>query len=246
MKERPIIFTTNMVRSILDGRKTQTRRIIKARDQPYLETEIDEVAFSPVNGWCVRRPFITQESMTCYEVTQTFKCPYGQPGDILYVKETFRKYNHITQEGGLLGESVLEYKADGHGALVEHDGDGCIIYKKNGEEKLISWTSPRFMPKEAARTWLQVTDIRVERVQDISEEDAMAEGVEKYHNTDWYKRYGSDDHWCATAYASYAYLFETINGKDAWNANPWVWVITFRVLSTTGRPAKFPALCEAI
>lgn len=207
MKERSILFTGDMVRAILDGRKTQTRRIIKPQPDAH------GIRWG-LQGW---------EDCHGYPV----KCPCGEPGDVLYVRETWRRtYNTISNKWDYI------YKADG-GLWVDDDGP-------------VKWYPSIHMPKVAARIWLQVTDTTADRVQNISEWAAMEEGVEKYHKTDWYKQYGSDNGWAATAYASFATLWKCVYGEDSWDRNDWVWPVSFRVLSTTGRPAKFPALCEAL
>lgn len=225
-KERPILFTGDMVRAILDGRKTQTRRPIKPQPDAH------GIRWG-LQGW---------EDCHGY----TVKCPCGEPGDILYVRESYRKYINHDDAVTYLGEEIIEYAADGHGPIYQADGDGCQMFNADGTEKMIPWRPPIHMPKSAARIWLQVTDTMADRVQNISEWAAMEEGVEKYHNTSWYKQYGSDNGWVANAYASFATLWKCVYGEDSWDRNDWVWPVSFRVLSTTGRPAKFPALCEAL
>jgi len=146
-------------------------------------------------------------------------CPYGQIGDILWVRETWLKTMFRDEEGWF-----FIYRAD------------CNDYDDYKGE----WKSPRFMPKAASRIKLEITDIRVEKVQDISEEDAKAEGVyfygwDDYHQTD-YKNYsyndkGMCDDWgVQTAKESYETLWESINGKGSWGKNPFVWVIKFKRL----------------
>lgn len=181
MKQRPILFSTEMVRAVLEGQKTQTRRIIKK--QPHGAGEwVRQLAswlFPNVN------PYIK------------LKCPYGQPGDRLWVRETFliERSQH---------KDYYEYKANYSDTFA---GDVC-------------WKPSIFMPREAARILLEVTDVRVEKLQDISEEDAIAEGSNFYGSG-----YG-----LLTAKEIYETIWESINGKGSWDKNPWVWVITFKSL----------------
>jgi hypothetical protein len=184
--ERPILFSTPMVQSILDGRKTQTRRIIKK--QPHGAGE-----------WIMRGINWLFPNVNPYI---NLKCPYGQISDVLWVRETF------------------------------FDAGGYFIYKANCPEdyEIVKWKPSIFMPKEACRIKLLIKDIRVERLQDISEKDAIAEGIEMNNkpHTGWY--WMKDVY--STDYAPLAYekLWNKINGKDSWSKNPWVWVIEFNKL----------------
>jgi hypothetical protein len=165
-KERPILFSTPMVRALLAGTKTQTRRIVKP--QPVTSGDRD-----------------------------TFLCPYGQPGDLLWVRET-----HYVASAG--------YR-DGR--------DRVIWYRATEPEAPCSWTPSIHMPRWASRITLRITGVRVERLNDISNEDAAAEG--------WP---GPDEqNSIASAYpiAWYSRLWEQINGRSSWERNPWVWVVSF-------------------
>jgi hypothetical protein len=136
-----------------------------------------------------------------------------QPGDLLYVRETWRG---IEQD---FGPDRIEYKA---------------TETINLKDK---WRPSIHMPKEAARIWLQVTDVRVERLMDISIADAKAEGVEIITGGTFpYRHYGSSTASCSNAIASFESLWREINGDESWDTNPWVWAINFKVLSTTGKP----------
>lgn len=185
MKERPILFSTEMVKAILEGRKTQTRRVVKK--QPHGAGEwVRQLAswlFPNVN------PYIK------------LKCPYGQPGDRLWVRETFlvERSQH---------KDFYEYKADYSNTFA---GDVC-------------WKPSIFMPREACRILLEVTDVRVERLQDISEEDAIAEGISLPN----YAEQAIKDIFFPEPSAIYSELWESINGKGSWDKNPWVWVIEFK------------------
>ena len=183
MKESPILFSTPMLQAILDGRKTQTRRIIKPQPNSH-----DDGNF----------PWLIEED--CVPIP--IKCPYGHPGDLLWVKETFA-----------LSSTRWRYKAD---------SDWTFEEKEMGEDA--KWKSSRFMPKAAARIWLQIEEIRVERLQDITYQDILQEGMPKplgdYSSpVDWFEK-----------------LWTKINWPGSWDANPWLWVITFKIISTTSKP----------
>lgn len=146
MKERPILFSSEMVRAILDGRKTQTRRVVNP--QSLLDNKT--------------------------RVTACYECPYGAPGGHLWVRETWRAVELDSGNDGIL------YKADNHFKSIENSQAAadlwCDAYadRKHGNK----WRPSIFMPRWASRILLKVTDVRVERVEEISEEDAKAEGVE--------------------------------------------------------------------
>lgn len=201
MKEIPILFSTHMVQALLDVRKTQTRRLVKDR--------------VPFGNW-----------------DETVKhCPYGQPGDLLYVRETWFP-------AAINGDRVLVgYHEKDTDITIEITTDRVEYYwKQLHKGRMIPSIH---MPKESARIWLQATDVRVERLQDISEEDSKAEGL-KVHQTqlgESYFDYTTGYHnGLFTPRASFRTLWQSINGQESWEANPWVWVISFKVLSTTGKP----------
>lgn len=183
MKARPILFNAPMVRAILNGSKTQTRRVVK-------DKHID--AAPPVAFFQYLREH----------------CPYGQLGDQLWVRETFCPI--YPQDPNYNGGNPIEYD---YAATYKHGdrlGDSIGIKKK--------WTPSIYMPRAASRITLEITGIRVERLQDISEEDAQAEGVAN----SLHLRGGR------LARENFAHLWWTINGDGSWEANPWVWVIEFR------------------
>lgn len=189
MKERPIQFKGEMVRAILEGRKSQTRRTKGLKD---INEEPD--CWKPF--WFNDRGqnlIVSWESVNRLVAPNIeTKCPYGKKGHRLWVKETYRVFS------GDEGTNGIFYKADG---------------------KFINsflWKSSMFMPRWASRILLEITDISVERLQDISEKDATSEGVAftKYLN--------------ANARYHFMELWNKINGKCPWELNPWVWVINFR------------------
>lgn len=218
MKEHPILFSGEMVRAIIEGKKTQTRRVIKP--QPKLTLDIWD--------WDGRYFWMEQPCTTGI----VFHCPYGKPGDRLWVRET---WGELGWHDG--NEIVIHKRLDTHG--VEHEiiypnenphfqwcgENGGVEYRKDGIERS-QWKSPRFMPRWASRITLGITSVRVERLQEISEADAVAEGISKSPRTDRYIPGNCD-------YAVWAYreLWDSINGKShSWDSNPWVWVIEFKVI----------------
>lgn len=188
MKERPILFSAPMVRAILSGTKTQTRRVVK--DGPALH-----------------------QGHTAWEMT---RCPYGQPGGVLWVRETWR---HI--EGGAV------YDAAG-GVMDAFDSE--TIYRADKPHAHGPWKPAIHMPRWASRITLEVTGVRVERLQDISEDDCLAEGIANVvrENLPRIQQCGEYDAIDVDPVAEYQSLWESINGPGSWDTNPWVWVIEFK------------------
>lgn len=197
MKEHPILFTTEMIQAVLEGRKTMTRRIINP--QPIDNTEIDGNFFDGRNrGYVKVDGHPNWQEQFAYEF-----CP-KKVGDLLWVRETFQTVD----------------------TFPEPDCFGKYLYKSMGDtcEK---WKPSIFMPKEAARIWLKITNIRVEKLQDISEEDAIAEGVN--HGEQAAKSIsGAKCAMILNAKSEYFYLWSKINGEESLQENPWVWVIEFK------------------
>lgn len=223
MKERPILFQGDMVRAILDGRKTQTRRIVKL---PVIDKDIGcELSGSELAG--------SQRDALRH-------CPHGQPGERLWVRETF-------SIGEDLGKDWEPWMEQGD-RFVRTEG-GHEIYcvpddyfppkntpeKHHCEDTPEHWREfgqipPIFMPRWASRITLEITGVRVERLNDISEADAVAEGIEPcgdFFGAPSFRSYSDDETPC-DALCSYESLWESIYGPGSWNANPWVWVIEFK------------------
>lgn len=205
MKEIPILMSAPMVLAIIAGRKTKTRRIVKP--QPELDEDSGRVfsGHSPAK----RSPFDIHNWKDPYvECFSRWKV-----GDILWVRESF----------------VYRSKHDKYYFKADHAEPNTEPYAHSG------WKPSIHMPKEAARIWLEVTEVKVERLQEISNEDAIAEGVN--HGDQSPKSIGGA---IATmvldARSEFFSLWTKINGEDSLDSNPWVWCITFKVLSTTGRP----------
>lgn len=208
--ERPILFSTPMVQAIIGGGKTQTRRVVKSK------WTIKSV--SP-NG-----KVATGENGLTWELN----CPYGKVGDLLWVRETSmyvqNEHAHDLLEGSK-DRNQWVYKASMH--------EDFIQYAK--EKYGYNWKPSIYMPKEAARIWLEITNIRVERLQDISGQDSVAEGVFQTfkgdridHNWIAFKNYIDDGRGSLTADKSFQTLWVSINGEESWKENPWVWVVEFK------------------
>jgi len=191
MKERPIIFSGPMVKAILEGRKTQTRRIVR-------RTIANRVtAVGSQRNFHVQDPHVVMA------------CPYGRPGDRLWVRETWAPCGEI--DNGPHAKRGYTYRADWD---LEDD-----------LQRDHQWKPAIFMPREASRITLKITGVRVERLQEITEEDAIAEGA-FVAPTGIIKPDGTLTH-----RNEFVRLWQEINGKRApWLSNPWVWVVEFRVL----------------
>ena len=210
MKERGMIFNGEMVRAILDGRKTQTRRIIKdctvGRDQisKFIQIEKKFIGCYPEDV-----PELIREC-----------CPYGVPGDRIWVREAFRVHSRATDV------ATLVYKASERNSWTEqtHRVPVAVCNKPATPEK---WTPSLHMPRWASRILLEITDVRVERLNSISQEDAQAEGLEL---TGWRPTYSDPDSGgeVMTPYDNFAELWSSIYGDESWQANPWGWVIEFK------------------
>lgn len=208
MKQTPILFKTEMVQAILDGRKTQTRRILKR--QPDIDPQTGDWLYKGIEG--------SEEVIPINEWVNAKQgsCPFGKPGDLLWVKETFSQYRDFAED--TKDENPFIYKAD-----VDNCGQyPCIL---NGEEVYVNkrnhWKPSLFMPKSAARLWLEIVSVRLERLKHISESDAFNEGV-RYING----AYASPGH--GLCQSRFKDLWESINGPDSWEENPFVWVVEFK------------------
>lgn len=217
MKERPILFSAPMVRALLDGSKTQTRRIVKP--QPLASfPHIGDISF---DGFHPHQP-VAQWSAEAigggaYK-SESMECPHGQPGDRLWVREAWRTVSgadDIPPRNLINVEPFTHYEADGG----SHAGMGKL-------------RPSMFMPRWASRILLEIVSVRIERLQDISENDCWSEGIEACDGllddvdiincAKRMKRSFED------AAPTYATLWESINGPGSWDANPWVWVIEFK------------------
>lgn len=224
MKERGMIFNGEMVRAILDGRKTQTRRIMKLQPKPSksrpgdfwfsskkLESMVHVSDLAPGNSPIADYHLFIQEHC----------CPFGAVGDRIWVREAFRVHSRATDV------ATLVYKASERNSWTEqtHRVPVAVCNKPATPEK---WTPSLHMPRWASRILLEITDVRVERLNAISEEDARAEGI-----IDGGCLNCGEPEPCGCANPdpdatdAFAYLWQSIYGQESWNANPWVWVISF-------------------
>jgi len=204
MTERPILFSGAMVRAILAGEKTQTRRVVKP--QPYND---------PAVKVRMHRGTALFGALADAAVGDEWKCPYGQPGDRLWVRETWAPNDG--SEGGYL------YRADHSGASGFHTVD-----LKTGvwTHSVSRWRPSIHMPRAVSRITLEITGVRVERLQAISEDDARAEGVEVWAQGTMSPE-GQRNY---SAIGKFERLWSSINGNDSWQADPWVWVVEFKRL----------------
>lgn len=200
--QRPILFSGPMVRAIRDGKKTQTRRVIK----PQLPEDATEVAY----WWHGELPEENSAPAGVYYHTPSGllsqKCPYGKPGDQLWVRETWAYTNDY--DGN--------YLLDGRKALYRADEETCIVPSR--------WRPSIHMPRRISRITLDISDVRVERVQDISEDDALAEGVTFAEHPKT-----ADAPFMYDFATRFRWLWNSINEARGygWDSNPWVWVVTF-------------------
>jgi hypothetical protein len=213
-KERPILFSGSMVSAILDGRKTVTRRPIKPSMRGF------DVSFElhqqEDGSW---RPMHTfdESCMDDQGTEHPVICPYGKPGDRLWVRETWYCDHFEVMRGPYLKPADLD--------VTEARSDGTLVYAADGltpfEADQPAWKPSIHMPRWASRILLEVTDVRVELLQDISEEQAEAEGV-------GFLRHAPDADETLTAAQLFECLWSSINGDESWIGNPWVWVVEFK------------------
>lgn len=203
-EEKPILFKGDMVVALLDNRKTQTRRMVRL---PLIDRQLTgcEIAGSEINGMLKEGRFDI--------------CPHGKPGDRLWVKETW-----VGSQTTMMGYFKADLQYWNH--ATNKPSKDC------GQPELCKWKSPLFMPRWASRITLQIISIHAELLNNISEEDAIAEGA-MYHDGGTIGhsgyRYDYRDVFSSAKWA-YVHLWESINGNGSWKSNPWVWVLTFQKL----------------
>lgn len=226
VKERPILFSGEMVQAILDGRKTQTRRVVKF-PEPHIGHDHDYPTDVIANGW----PYSTFYDWGGLVSETPIRCPYGKPGDRLWVRETWRpvgvKCGCYEQPCDCCLFDVV-YAADGKvKRFDEWSIDSDWQYPKAAERGNVTG---RHMPRWASRITLEITAIRCERLQDITEDDAKAEGV-MFHDGRGIGHSGYRHDYrdvFETAKRSFWSLWRRINGQESWDANPFVWVVEFK------------------
>lgn len=202
---KPIIFSTPMVQAILDGRKTQTRRVIKYDFESVYSAAIQQGIMDKVCQYGE----LPSDAVEWY--AKNIAKPKYQPGDVLWVRETFcevpYEHNHVPIKGGHITIPKYAYKADS-----ERDYTGI-------------WKPSIHMPREAARIFLRVKTVRVERLQDITEDEAIKEGA---------KAYGQNNCSGTSARIAFAEIWDKTTTKHEWRTNPWVWVVKFEKISRAG------------
>ncbi|EOX0081837.1 hypothetical protein ACO29J_003922 [Klebsiella pneumoniae] len=235
MKERGMIFNAEMVRALLDGRKTQTRRIVKGTD--------GAVKFCKewdINGEEIFVVLGEKDRTGMNPVLGAISCPFGAVGDRIWVRETFQGplFDYDLMDSYCKDPTPFEkpefcvYKADGVPAPEFYDAD---------DELHCCWRPSIHMPRWASRILLEITDVRVERLNAISPEDAESEGVERTNFTGFGDEPGLPSYpepdvyfdplkkqWKEYPPEAFAGLWESIYGEGSWKANPWVWVIEFK------------------
>lgn len=211
MKERPILFSAPMVRALLDGSKTQTRRALRKQFKPDA-VPAEMPSTDPIGGWVVDGHSGVWWCDAASNPDESVRCPYGQPGDRLWVRETWRTVtgaDDIPPRNMMNVEQFTTYEADEP--------------KPSGMGKL---RPSMFMPHWASRITLEITRVRVERLKDISQADAIAEGAPPSHPS--IDRVSREFGYADFSRSWYAQLWESINGPGTWEQNPWVWVIEFK------------------
>lgn len=206
-KLRPILFSIPMVQAILEGRKTQTRRVVKPQGKA--------VCFDVVMGTNITDKWPRNLDAEGRWISD-MKCTYGKVGDVLWVRESFTKSNNGT---------VL-FRAD----ATDATGQRWYSIEKGDPNKEVKWKPSIHMPFEAARIFLEITDVRVQRLQDITPIDARFEGIEYLERGDLsgWRNYMNEYATYASTMLSFVSLWKSINGEDSWNSNPWVWVVEFK------------------
>ncbi|HSH86859.1 MAG TPA: hypothetical protein VK958_06370 [Methylophilus sp.] len=244
MKERPILFSTPMVIANLAGLKTQTRRAVKF--PLFDKTQCFELDESYGNDLANPRESIDH------------LCPYGKVGDQLWVKETFYAYGKWEWRHNDKKQRKETYFVDmtmDMDRLYQYAAEPLQMTPEDVQTDKLGWYKRPsiFMPRKASRITLEITGIRVERLQDISEADAEAEGVLKnwcgdlstgpngFGGTGWVPdcgwinyQSGEDGPEAYTPKESYQTLWDSINGDGSWDANPWVWVVEYKVINPVG------------
>lgn len=227
MKERGILFNGDMVRAILSGKKTQTRRTVK--EQYASEKQELRYCDDGLFHWWLKGADTHQPG--------TVKCPFGSVGDRLWVRETWGVVSHAFDEDGLM----CKWVPDRPNTKINEMPFGCgyysghVIYRADGQftwcgdddgggDDKSAWKPSLHMPRAASRILLEITAVRVERLNDISNTDSLAEGIGHlygYDEANGEPRDGS---------RRFAELWQSVYGEESWQANPWVWVVEFKVI----------------
>lgn len=236
MKQTGILYSPDMIQAILDLIKKVTLRL-RGLEKINADPDSWECArfHDGVAKFCEKHNYINE---------QYIKCPYGKVGDVLYAREAYYQYGHWEEIPGVktkTGKQKWKFVPDSKEILFE----APVEYRKGRHHKdpyTPAWHKrlARFMPKEYARIWLEVTGLCVEKVRDITEEQAMLEGAmlgifREGPNT-LKKEYHLELNNHARYREGFKYIWHQINGRESWDNNDWVFAISFKVLSTTGKP----------
>ena len=212
MNIKAILFSTEMVQAILEGRKTQTRRIVKSEPKINDDTDLELIPDWDGKYDDPLTLFFYYKGTKTRSIYYDCQLPLAQIGDILWVRESFQYSDELDEPFWY----KQKYKED---------------YTQEAFDR-IKWKPSIHMPKEAARIFLEVTNVRVERLKDISEDDAIAEGIERVSIAPFVHRF--QNYLCNNKFIgpkeSFKTLWMKINGIDSWNTNPWVWVYEFKVV----------------
>ncbi len=228
MKARPILFSAPMVQALLTGRKTQTRRIVKPQPASgcyYAMNGAGNAALHLIENGTPEKYCVPVKANSTSHILY---CPFGEVGDLLWVRETFcledtceyHEYAVAPKDRPFLTWKNYdngEYFTIPHYRATEPEPH-IVPYGLDEDDDKTRWKPSIFMPRWSSRITLEITNIRVERLQDISDKDAIEEGVDRTNTS-------------IPTYASQRYmmLWNSINGKDSWGENPWVWVLEFKV-----------------
>lgn len=224
MKERPILFSGPMVRALLAGTKTQTRRVVK----PDTKAPV-------VDPYC-RWDDETWGSVATDGTSSIVHCPYGQPGDRLWVRETWRTEELDEGDeasGADIGTDGVRFAADETFRVIENTREAsdrwCVAHNADSRKLVSKWRPSIYMPRWACRLELELTQVRVERLQDISEKDAIAEGIA---STEALEALRANSALLVeeTYRMGFRSLWDSLNAKRGfgWDANPWVWALTVK------------------
>ncbi|EIX9791183.1 hypothetical protein ML243_003150 [Klebsiella pneumoniae] len=230
MTERGMIFNGEMVRAILDGRKTQTRRIMKIQPEHSglgLRRVIDSKNGSDDDKYF----WSSSDACGLKARSKLFTCPFGAVGDRIWVRETFSCIGNedghpVDAKGNLCTREEAQriYRA----SAIQKPNNYGLWSSPDGFDFEGAWTPSIHMPRWASRILLEITEVRVERLREISQADAEAEGVGKLKKGFWKNYQPGWTEFQLTARGSFATLWKSIYGDESWYADPWVWVIEFK------------------
>lgn len=231
MKTKPILFSSPMVRAILNGTKTQTRREVK----PQPSTYHDEEPYWFIGGYRVWRH--TGTFNTLRTGGKEVSCPFGDVGDRLWVRETFALEHQVETDQKPPHNDRRPIKYEGYEDdywVQPHyratDETPHLAYEDmpEGVDHMCRWRPSIHMPRWASRITLEITKVRVQRLNEISDEDALAEGIQKSRDEYGYQADSEGRHYSGDPIESFAGLWEFCYGDGSWEANPLVWVIEFK------------------